>query len=93
VQTPESLRTVFTARRAIQRILAEKDDRIFVMVGPCSIHDPEAAVEYARRLKPLAEELNKDILIVMRAYLEKPVSPPLTEMDSDGSVPQSDGRV
>jgi 3-deoxy-7-phosphoheptulonate synthase len=71
-QTPESLETVFSARRAIQRILAEKDDRIFVMVGPCSIHDPETAMEYARRLKPIAQELSTDIVIVMRAYLEKP---------------------
>jgi len=46
------------------------------MVGPCSIHDPETALEYAQRLKPLADELQKDLLIVMRAYLEKPVSPP-----------------
>jgi len=44
------------------------------MVGPCSIHDPVTAVEYAQRLKPIATELEKDILIVMRAYLEKPVS-------------------
>ena len=43
------------------------------MVGPCSIHDPVTAIEYAQRLKPLAAELNKDLLIVMRAYLEKPV--------------------
>lgn len=70
------MRTVFSARRAIQRILAGNDDRIFVMVGPCSIHDPEAAMEYAQQLKPLADELSKDILIVMRAYLEKPVQRP-----------------
>jgi 3-deoxy-7-phosphoheptulonate synthase len=89
------LRTVFAARQAIQRILAEKEDRIFVMVGPCSIHDPEAALEYARRLKPLAEELSKDILVVMRAYLEKPV--PLStrtkwSVNCD-SAQQSDGKV
>jgi phospho-2-dehydro-3-deoxyheptonate aldolase len=43
------------------------------MVGPCSIHDPATAIEYAERLKPLAAELDKDLLVVMRAYLEKPV--------------------
>lgn len=64
---------MLSARRAIQNILSEKDDRLLVMVGPCSIHDPEAAIEYASRLKPIAEELSKDLLIVMRAYLEKPV--------------------
>jgi 3-deoxy-7-phosphoheptulonate synthase len=68
------LKTVLTARRAIEDILSEKDDRLLVMVGPCSIHDPVVAMEYAQRLKPLATELNKDLLIVMRAYLEKPVS-------------------
>ena len=67
------MKTVLTARRAIQDILSEKDDRLLVMVGPCSIHDPVTAMEYARRLKPLATELNKELLIVMRAYLEKPV--------------------
>ena len=69
------MKTVLTTRRAIQDILSERDDRLLVMVGPCSIHDPETAVEYAGRLKPLAAELNKDLLIVMRAYLEKPVFP------------------
>ena len=44
------------------------------MVGPCSIHDPEAAIEYGQRLKSLAGELENELLIVMRAYLEKPVS-------------------
>jgi 3-deoxy-7-phosphoheptulonate synthase len=74
------LKTVLTTRRAIQNILTEKDDRLLVMVGPCSIHDPVAAIEYAQRLKPLAAELEKDILVVMRAYLEKPVPPPVTKL-------------
>jgi len=64
---------VLKARKAIQNILSEKDDRLLVMVGPCSIHDPATAIEYAQRLKPLADELDKDLLVVMRAYLEKPV--------------------
>lgn len=67
------MKTVLTARRAIQDILTEKDDRLLVMVGPCSIHDPVAALEYGHRLKVIATELEKDLLIVMRAYLEKPV--------------------
>jgi 3-deoxy-7-phosphoheptulonate synthase len=67
------MKTVLSARRTIQNILSEKDDRLLVMVGPCSIHDPDAALEYASRLKPIAEELSKDLFIVMRAYLEKPV--------------------
>ena len=64
------------ARKAIQNILSGKDDRLLVMVGPCSIHDPQTAIEYAQRLKPLADELEKDLLVVMRAYLEKPVTIP-----------------
>jgi 3-deoxy-7-phosphoheptulonate synthase len=66
---------VLKARKAIKNILSEKDDRLLVMVGPCSIHDPATAIEYAQRLKPLADELDKDLLVVMRAYLEKPVIP------------------
>ena len=69
------MKTVVSARREIQNILQEKDDRLLVMVGPCSIHDPETALEYAHRLKPLSDELKGDLLIVMRAYLEKPVRP------------------
>lgn len=49
-----------------------EDDRVIVIVGPCSIHDPKGAVEYARRLKSEADRLNKDILVVMRVYFEKP---------------------
>jgi len=71
------MKTVLSARRAIQDILSEKDDRLLVMVGPCSIHDPVIALEYAERLHPIAQELNQDLLIVMRAYLEKPVLPHL----------------
>lgn len=53
-------------------ILKGQDDRLLVVVGPCSIHDPEAVMEYCGRLAKLAKELSKDLLIVMRAYLEKP---------------------
>ncbi len=70
--TPSASRTVFETRRAIQKILDDEDDRMLVIVGPCSIHDPKAAVEYAGRLKKLREELADDLLIVMRVYFEKP---------------------
>lgn len=59
-------------RKAIHNILHSKDDRLVVICGPCSIHDPAAAIEYANKLKPLADELAKDLLIVMRVYFEKP---------------------
>jgi 3-deoxy-7-phosphoheptulonate synthase len=64
--------TVFGARREIQRILQGEDDRLLVVVGPCSVHDPSAALEYAGRLLPLRAELAQDLLVVMRVYFEKP---------------------
>ncbi len=60
------------ARREIVRILDGEDDRLLVVVGPCSIHDPVAALEYARRLEAVADELGEDLRIVMRVYFEKP---------------------
>jgi len=59
-------------RVAIARIIEGKDDRLVVVVGPCSIHDPKAGLEYARRLLPLANELSSELLVVMRTYFEKP---------------------
>lgn len=67
-----SRETVVRGRREAAKIVAKEDDRLLVMVGPCSIHDPATAVEYCQRLKALAEKLNKDLCIIMRAYLEKP---------------------
>ncbi|MGD1904055.1 MAG: 3-deoxy-7-phosphoheptulonate synthase [Geitlerinemataceae cyanobacterium] len=64
--------TVLGARRQLERILDGEDDRKFVVVGPCSIHDPEAALDYARRLKPLADRVGDKLAIVMRVYFEKP---------------------
>jgi 3-deoxy-7-phosphoheptulonate synthase len=64
--------TVADSRRVIWDILDRKDHRLFVVVGPCSIHDPEAAMDYARRLKSLADELDDTLYIVMRVYFEKP---------------------
>ena len=60
------------SRQVIQDILDRKDHRLFVVVGPCSIHDPAAAMDYARRLKTLADELSDTLYIVMRVYFEKP---------------------
>ena len=67
-----SFRTVIQGRREAVRIITEEDDRLLVMVGPCSIHDPATAVEYCQRLKELADKLKDDLCIIMRAYLEKP---------------------
>lgn len=60
------------SRREIGDILAGRDDRLLAVVGPCSIHDPKAALDYAQRLKPVADRLARDLLVVMRVYFEKP---------------------
>ena len=60
------------ARTDVIRILTGEDDRLIVVVGPCSIHDPAAGLDYARRLKQLADELDRDLRLVMRVYFEKP---------------------
>ena len=59
-------------RQSIQRIVHGKDDRLLVIIGPCSIHDPAAALDYARRLKPLRDQYAETLEIVMRVYFEKP---------------------
>jgi 3-deoxy-7-phosphoheptulonate synthase len=59
-------------RRTIHNIMAGEDDRLLVIVGPCSIHDPAAAIEYARRLAPIREQYKDTLEIVMRVYFEKP---------------------
>ena len=64
--------TVYNARHDIHRVLARDDDRLIVIVGPCSIHDVDAAREYATRLVELRRELSKELCIVMRVYFEKP---------------------
>ena len=64
--------TVWNARQAIHNILQGEDDRIVVVVGPCSIHDVEAAKEYAGRLQPLQQKLSGELVVVMRVYFEKP---------------------
>ncbi len=64
--TREASYTVGRAREDLDGILLGRDDRLIVVVGPCSIHDEAAALDYARRLKPLADELARDLCIVMR---------------------------
>jgi 3-deoxy-7-phosphoheptulonate synthase len=64
--------TVAGSRRALHRILHGEDDRLAVVIGPCSIHDTKAAVEYAHRLRPLRDTLGDALEIVMRVYFEKP---------------------
>ncbi len=63
---------VAAGREGIQKVLRHEDDRLVVVVGPCSIHDPEAAIEYAKQLAQLKEKHQENLLIVMRVYFEKP---------------------
>ncbi|MGE3862318.1 MAG: 3-deoxy-7-phosphoheptulonate synthase AroG, partial [Burkholderiaceae bacterium] len=64
--------STFEGRRAIHRVLHAMDDRLIVVIGPCSIHDPKAAREYAERLLDVRRRLSADLEIVMRVYFEKP---------------------
>jgi 3-deoxy-7-phosphoheptulonate synthase len=70
--TEEGSLTVGQAREEVARIVNGADDRLIVIVGPCSIHDPKAGLDYARRLKAIAAELSSELRIVMRVYFEKP---------------------
>jgi 3-deoxy-7-phosphoheptulonate synthase len=70
--TEEVERTVERGRAAVGRVLRGEDDRLIAVVGPCSIHDHEEAIAYARRLKSAADELAGELLIIMRVYFEKP---------------------
>ena len=70
--TDAAAHTVTQGRAAIRNILDRHDHRLMVVVGPCSIHDPKAAMDYAHRLKILADKVSDTLLIVMRVYFEKP---------------------
>jgi len=70
--TEEVSELVFAARAEADAILKGRDDRLLVVVGPCSIHDPQAALDYGARLRPLIEKHKADLQIVMRVYFEKP---------------------
>jgi 3-deoxy-7-phosphoheptulonate synthase len=65
-------RTVLAGRQAVRAILERKDPRLFVVVGPCSIHEPKAALDYAARLRKLADEVRDTMVLIMRVYFEKP---------------------
>ena len=68
----EISKLVYGTRNEISQILHDKDDRLFVVVGPCSIHDPESAIEYAERLTEESKKFNENLLLIMRVYFEKP---------------------
>ncbi|PHS72775.1 MAG: 3-deoxy-7-phosphoheptulonate synthase [Cycloclasticus sp.] len=70
--TATAAETTAAARQAIHEVLHGEDDRLLVVIGPCSVHDTEAAMDYATRLKPYIDSLSKDLIIVMRVYFEKP---------------------
>ena len=94
--TAEAASTVYRCREAIQNILQGQDDRLLVVIGPCSIHDPKAALEYAGRLLSLRNELSADLEIVMRVYFEKPRTTVgwkglINDPDMDGSFRINDG--
>ena len=83
LSTPEEVRkelfvnetaaiTILNSRKTIENILDEKDDRVFVVVGPCSIHDPVAAIEYAKKLKEISKKVSDKLFLIMRVYFEKP---------------------
>ena len=71
-QSEKASKGVFSARQVIKEIIYGEDKRLMVLVGPCSIHDTKAAIEYANKLVKLKEELDEDLFIVMRVYFEKP---------------------
>ena len=71
-QSTKASESVFSARQVIKEILYGEDKRLMVLVGPCSIHDTKAALEYANKLVKLKEDLDEDLFIVMRVYFEKP---------------------
>jgi 3-deoxy-7-phosphoheptulonate synthase len=70
--TEQASELVASARAQADAILRRDDDRLLAIVGPCSIHDPEAALEYARKLKEEAKRVEKDVFVIMRVYFEKP---------------------
>lgn len=70
--TDQAAETIFETRQAVHRILHGEDDRLLVIVGPCSIHDTKAALEYASLIQAAREKYTDDLLIIMRVYFEKP---------------------
>jgi len=71
-RTAPAADTVASSRAGVHGILHGHDDRLIVVIGPCSVHDPRAALEYARRLKSVRDRLSAQLEIIMRVYFEKP---------------------
>src|SRR6266542_3334488 len=94
--TEKAAQTVYETRQAIHRILHGADDRLFAVMGPCSIHDVKAAKEYAARLKEARDRCADDLLVVMRVYFEKPRTTVrwkglINDPNLDGSFQINDG--
>lgn len=70
--SPKAEATVLQGREAFRAALAGRDPRLVVITGPCSVHDPKAALEYAQKLQALSEKINDRVLVIMRVYFEKP---------------------
>ncbi len=70
--TENATQTILRARQDVHKILSRDNDRLLVIVGPCSVHDPDAAREYAQGLRKIADQLSDDLVIIMRVYFEKP---------------------
>ena len=79
---PEHIHTVFQSRREISNIIDSKSSKFLILVGPCSIHDVQACLEYANKLKNLSNKVEDKIMIVMRTYFEKPRTTKLLEGQS-----------
>lgn len=95
-RTDAATRTVLAARHAFHNILTGQDDRLAVVVGPCSIHDPRAAMDYAQKLVALRDRLGDRLEIIMRVYFEKPRTTVgwkglINDPDLDGSFNITDG--
>ncbi len=94
--TEAAAETVFEAREAVRRILLQQDGRLLAVVGPCSIHDHDAAIDYASRLADLAGKIRDRVFVLMRVYFEKPRTTIgwrglITDPHLDGSYEISDG--
>lgn len=70
--TEKSQELIDAGRKAANKVIKHEDDRLIVVVGPCSLHDPVSALEYAKLLQPMVQKYAKTLVIIMRAYLEKP---------------------
>lgn len=86
----EVRKVIFQGREAIRNILDSKDDRLLVIMGPCSVHDPKAAIEYAEKIKKISDDVKNEVFVVMRVYFEKP----RTTIGWKGLItdPQIDGK-